>query len=152
MEAVMELKFTVHTKIQKPVAEVIDAVRDPAKLSKYFTTGGSSGSLEEGAEPTWKWADFPNVKGIVHVKKVVPNQRIVFEWATEGPEAYNTRVEIAFEALDAQSTLVSITEGNWKETQKGLEQSYGNCHGWTQMLCSLKGWLDYGINLRKGAY
>ena len=50
----MELKFSVHTKIQKPVAEVFDAVRDPAKFSKYFTTGGLNGPLEEGAEPTWR--------------------------------------------------------------------------------------------------
>jgi len=35
---------------------------------------------------------------------------------------------------------------------RGLELSYGNCQGWAQMQCCLKGFLEYGINLRKGAY
>ncbi|HYS53387.1 MAG TPA: SRPBCC domain-containing protein [Thermoanaerobaculia bacterium] len=147
----MELKFTVHTKIQKPAAEVFDAVRDPAKLSKYFATGGASGPLDEGTQPTWRWADHPGITGVVEVKKVIPNQLIVFEWeASEG--GYNTSVEMKFEPLNDRETLVSITESGFKDTPKGRESSYGNCHGWTQMICSLKAWLEYGINLRKGAY
>jgi uncharacterized protein YndB with AHSA1/START domain len=57
-----------------------------------------------------------------------------------------------FEPLNDRETLVTITESGWKDTPKGRESSYGNCGGWTQMLCSLKAWLEYGINLRKGAY
>src|SRR5947207_14184353 len=107
----MELKFTVRTKIQRPVAQVFDAVHNPDHLSQYFTTAGASAPLNEGTTVWWEFADYPG-KFPVQVREVVPNQSIVFEWATEGPDAYNTRVEIAFEALDAQSTLVSITEGN----------------------------------------
>jgi len=44
----MDLRFTVQTKIQKPVSEVFDAVYNPKKLSKYFTTGGADGPLDEG--------------------------------------------------------------------------------------------------------
>lgn len=98
----------------------------------------------------WNFADFPG-EFPVYVKKVIPNQLIVFEWgSSEG--GYNTRVEMKFEALSKSNTLVSITESGWKDTPKGLESSYGNCHGWTQMSCSLKAWLEYGVNLRKGAY
>jgi hypothetical protein len=46
----MELKFKVHTKVQKPVQEVFAAVYEPAKLSGYFTTGGASGPLDEGKD------------------------------------------------------------------------------------------------------
>lgn len=35
----MELKFTVGGRISKPVAEVFEAVVDPAQLSEFFTTG-----------------------------------------------------------------------------------------------------------------
>ena len=147
----MELKFTVRAKIQRPVAQVFDAVYNPQHLSQYFTTAGASAPLDAGTTVWWEFADYPG-KFPVQVKGVVPNQRIVFEWATEGPEAYNTRVEMTFEALDAQSTLVSISEGKWKEDQRGLDHSYGNCHGWTHMSCALKTYLEYGINLRKGFY
>jgi uncharacterized protein YndB with AHSA1/START domain len=54
-----ELRFTVSGRIARPVAEVYEAVADPAQLSQYFTTGGARGRLEPGAEVTWDFADFP---------------------------------------------------------------------------------------------
>ena len=85
------------------------------------------------------------------MKKVVPNQRIAFEWAAlEG--GYDTHTEITFEPLSDRETLVSITESGWRDTEQGRKSSYGNCRGWTQMSASLKAWLEYGINLRKGYY
>ena len=147
----MELKFTVHTKIQKPVAEVFDAVRNPDHLSRYFTTGGASAPLSEGTKVIWRFADYPGDVE-VEVRKVVPNELIVFEWAAGEGADYNTRTEMKFEQVDPESTLVSITEGTWKETQEDLAKSYGNCQGWSQMSSALKAYLEYGINLRKGAY
>ncbi len=160
----MELKFTVQMKIQKPVDVVFDGVYNPAKLSQYFTTSGASGPLDEGTTVIWNFADYPG-EVPVRVKKVVPNQLIVFEWgAGEGgqdasgnkeqrlEEGVVCRVEMTFETADDGSTLVRITESGWPETDKGLKLSYGNCQGWSQMSCCLKAFLEYGINLRKGAY
>ena len=67
-------------------------------------------------------------------------------------KAATTHVEMRFEPLSAEETLVSISEGNWKENQIGLNSSYGNCYGWMQMSCCLKAYLEYGINLRKGFF
>jgi len=143
----MQLKFKVHSKIQKPVAEVFDAVHNPSKLSQYFTTGGASGPLDAGATVIWQFADYPGEVPVT-VKEMLPNKLIAFEWGEDDKQ----RVEITFEALDDHSTLVSISEGDWPETQKGLYRSYSNCHGWTQMSCCLKAFVEYGINLRKGFY
>jgi len=140
----MQLKFKVQAKIQKPVAEVFDAVYNPKKLSAYFTTGGASAPLDPGTTVTWDFADFPGAFP-VRVKEVVPNRLIAFEWDKQ-------RVEMTFEALGENNTLLSISEGEWPETQKGLDQSYGNCHGWTQMSCALKAYVEHGINLRDGFY
>ncbi len=146
----MELKFQVQTKVQKPVAEVFDAVYDPEKLSNYFTTGGSTGPLEAGTTVMWSWHDYPGSYP-VHVKEVIPNELIAFEWKASSGD-YDTRTEITFEALGENETLVKITESGWEETEQGLKDSYGNCFGWTEMSCALKAWLEYGINLRKGAF
>ena len=82
----MQLKFQVHTKIQKPIAEVFDAVYNPTKLSGYFTTGGASAPLDEGTTVIWRFADYPG-EGEVTVKKVVPNEQIILEWdAYEPPD------------------------------------------------------------------
>ncbi len=59
---------------------------------------------------------------------------------------------MTFEPLGPESTLVKISESGWKENQKGLDSSYDNCQGWMQMSCSLKAYLEYGINLRKGFF
>lgn len=136
--------------IQKPVHEVFEAVHDPKKISAYFTTAGASAPLKEGTTVQWEFADFPGPFP-VHAKKVIQDQLIVLEWAAaEG--GYNTQTEFVFEALNPQETKIKISETGWKETEKGILSSYQNCQGWAQMCCALKAYLEYGINLRKGAY
>lgn len=144
----MEPCFTIQTLIQRPLEEVFDAVYDPTKLSAYFV-GSSSGPLDEGSTVTWDFADFPGAFPVV-VKKVVPNEKIVFEWGSS--EGYNTTVEMVFKDLKTGSTLVQIAESGWKDTDRGRKSSYSNCFGWAQMSSAMKAYLEYGINLRKGAY
>ena len=162
----MELKFRVSAHISKPVNEVFEAVADPDKLSRYFTTGGARGRLEEGATVTWDFHDFPGAFP-VHVIEVVPNERIVLSWAAADGEqikeggkldvtdaGYDTTVTMTFKPVDGDPgrTLVEIAEEGWRETEAGLKASYGNCMGWSQMLAALKVWIEHGINLREGMY
>lgn len=148
----MELKFKVQTKIQKPIAEVFDAVYNPSKLSGYFTNGGASAPLDEGTTVEWAFADDPDEEKIqfpVSVKEMIKNELIVLGW--EGSPGLETRIEMRFTA-DGDDTIVAITESGWKENQDDLNRSYGNCMGWSQMVFALKAFMEYGINLRKGAY
>ena len=159
----MELKFKVAARIARPVSQVFEPLANPAELSRYFTTGGAQRRLETGATVTWDFHDYPGAFP-VWVVEVVPNKRIVLQWeANEGAPAdgdeavtaqagYRTTVTIEFEALDAERTLVTIAEEGWRNTEAGLKASYGNCQGWSQMLCALKVWLEHGINLREGMY
>lgn len=149
----MQLGFNVQCKIQKPVAEVFDAVQNPEKLSGYFTTGGASAPLVEGTTVEWAFADNPGdekAKFPVKVTKVVPNEQIVLSW--EGAKGLDTRVEMNFESAGESDTIVRISETGWRETQEDLNSSYLNCMGWTQMMCCMKGFVEYDINLRKGAF
>ncbi|HEX8643038.1 MAG TPA: SRPBCC family protein [Allosphingosinicella sp.] len=157
----MELKFKVSAHVSRPVREVFEAVADPAQLSRYFTTGGAVGRLEPGATVSWDFHDFPGAFP-VEVGEVEPGRRIVLYWqANEGPPeeaaetagaGYRTKVTIEFEPTADGRTRVSIAEEGWRETDAGLKASYGNCMGWSQMLCALKAWLEHGINLREGMY
>lgn len=149
----MELKFQVQTKIQKPIEEVFDAVYNPDKLSGYFTNGGASAPLDEGTTVEWAFADNPGdekMKFPVTVEKVIPNELIVLEW--QGAKTHNTRVEMNFEKTGPEETLVKISETGWKENQEDLDTSYGSCYGWSHMIFGLKAFVEYGINLRKGAF
>jgi uncharacterized protein YndB with AHSA1/START domain len=148
----MDLKFQVQAKIARPLAGVFDAVYNPDTLSKYFTTGGASGPLEEGKRVIWRFADYPEDVP-VEVKKVVPDELIVYQWdAADSPPAYKTTVEMSFEALDPGGTKVTVIESGWRETQEGLNSSYMNCQGWMNMLACLKAWLEHGVNLREGFF
>jgi uncharacterized protein YndB with AHSA1/START domain len=159
----MELKFKVDARIARPVAEVFEAVVNPSELSRYFTTGGAKGRLETGATVYWDFHDFPGAFP-VEVVEVETNRRIVLRWAanegapSDGDAAvttsagYSTTVTMTFEPLDHGRTLVSIAEEGWRNTANGLKASYGNCQGWSQMLCALKAYLEHGINLREGMY
>lgn len=148
----MELKFKVQTKIQKPVAEVFDAVYNPAKLSGYFTNGGASAPLDEGTTVEWAFADNPGddkMKFPVVVKTMKKDELIELGW--EGAKGLDTHVRMEFDAA-GDETIVRISETGWRETQDDLNSSYLNCMGWSHMISALKAYVEYGINLRKGAY
>lgn len=148
----MELKFKVQTKIQKPVDVVFDAVYNADKLSSYFTTGKAKGSLDEGTTVEWAFADNPGdelSRFPVIVKKMIKNELIELGW--EGNKGLDTHVRIEFDAV-GEETIVRISETGWRETQDDLDASYRNCMGWSQMVSALKAYVEYDINLRKGAY
>ena len=150
----MELKFEVAGRIARPVEEVFEAIVDPGTLSRYFTTGGAEGRIEPGATVSWSFHDFPGAFP-VEVVEVEKNKRIVLRWEADENDPsvkYHTIVTMRFEALEDGRTLVSIGEEGWRETPAGLKASYGNCMGWSQMLCAMKAWVEYGINLREGMY
>jgi len=161
----MDLKFKITGYIARPVHDVFEAVADPDILSRYFTTGGAKGRLETGATVTWDFHDFPGAFP-VEVAEVIPDRKIVLRWeAYEGPPpngggdipieaaaGYQTTVTMEFEPKDDYRTLVTIAEEGWRQTERGLQGSYGNCQGWAQMLCAMKAWVEHGINLREGFY
>ena len=150
----MDLKFKVMIHVGRPVEQVFEAVADPKELSSYFTTGGASARLEQGTTVTWDFHDFPGAFP-VEVDEVVPNEKIVLRWdADEGgkPAGYKTIVTMTFKPTDDGRTLVEIEEKGWRDSEAGLQASYGNCMGWAQMLAALKMWVEHRINLRDGAY
>jgi uncharacterized protein YndB with AHSA1/START domain len=147
MEDVMEPKFEVQLKIQKPVAEVFDGVVNPKKLSGYFVKT-ATGPLAEGQTVMWSFVEAPEPFP-VKVRQVVKDEKIVFLWeSAEG--GYDTTVEMTFKPLDDGATMVQIAESGWRDTPEGHKASYDNCGGWMHMACCLKAYLVHGINLRAG--
>ncbi|WP_209347240.1 SRPBCC domain-containing protein [Pontixanthobacter sp. CEM42] len=161
----MEIKFRVATRIARPVEEVFKAVAEPDQLSQYFTTGGAQGKMEPGATVQWDFHDYPGAFD-VDIIEVVPNKRIVLQWpayestppnvdGTEHNEDaiadYNTTVTMTFSEVEG-GTMVEIAEEGWRDTEAARGGSYGNCQGWSQMLCCMKAWIEHGINLREGMY
>jgi len=148
----VDLRYSLHAKIAKPVEEVFDAIYDPEKLSKYFTTEGASGPLDEGKEIIWRFHESSE-KISIFVNQSVKNQRIVFEWNSHAENDSCITQEIDFEQIANCATLVKVSQHGWKNmVQESIDESFVSCMGWTQMLCSLKVYLEYGKNLREFFY
>jgi uncharacterized protein YndB with AHSA1/START domain len=142
----MDNKFQVSLKIRRAVAEVFEAVANPKTLSGYFVQS-SSGPLVRGTTVKWKFAEAPDPFDVI-VHEVVENERIVLEWA--GGHSYNTSVELAFKPLEGGNTMLQISEGGWRLGNEGIQPPCNNAGGWMHMMCCLKAYLEYGINLRAG--
>lgn len=140
----MKLTARVSLQIQKPVEEVFEAIVNPQIMTKYFISE-SSGRMETGKELFWEFGDFPG-KFPVKVTEVQSDSMVSFVWDEE------TIVRIILEEQTDKSTVVTITEGEKELSEKNLEWLIGNTFGWGNFLDCMKAYLEYGINLRKGAF
>jgi hypothetical protein len=61
-------------------------------------------------------------------------------------------VEMTLTSREDNSTLVNITEKSRANDEQSLKWLSGNSFGWSNFLACLKAYLEYGINLRKGAF
>jgi uncharacterized protein YndB with AHSA1/START domain len=141
--------LSIKTKIQvlKPDADVFEAIIDPKKMSNYFISSGS-GRMEEGKTIIWKFPEFETDVPI-RIKQINPNQFISFFWDNEKVE---TLVEIHIESVSSKSTIISVFEKSMENNEDGIKWLKENTEGWANFLASLKAYLEYGINLRKGAF
>lgn len=141
------LEIKVALQIQKPAHEVFEAIVDPAKMSNYFISK-STGRMEEGARLTWMFPEF-TMEVPVRVGTVKPDEYISYFWSGENGEQ---QVEMTLTPAPNNSTVVTITEKSMELNEAGLNWLKGNTEGWANFLACLKAWVEYGINLRKGAF
>src|SRR4051812_45807206 len=64
--------------IRKPVAEVFEAIVNPAITTKFWFTKGS-GRLDAGEQVQWQWEMY-DISIVVTTRTIEPNRRIVMEW------------------------------------------------------------------------
>lgn len=141
------IKAKVQLEIIKPVAEVFEAIVNPEKMNKYFIST-STGSMENGKTLVWTQPDYDGELEI-KVGKIEEDKVISFEWNGSGVKCV---VVITLEPKDENRTLVKITESDWPADYKGANQCMRQVEGWTNFLYCLKAYLEYGINLRVGAF
>ncbi|SEF75594.1 SRPBCC domain-containing protein [Sphingobacterium lactis] len=134
-------------QILKPIEEVFEAIVDPEKMSNYFLES-SSGRLEDGVTVAWKFPEFEDIFPVTG-KFIRAYDYISFDWSG-GEEGMV--VEIFLEAFHQNFTVVRVKESFMPKDDDGIKQAIGQTEGWANFLASLKASLEYGINLRKGAF
>ncbi len=96
----------------------------------------------------WRFPEF-DMEFPVRVGKIENNSYISFYWEVDAIELI---VEITLTKRDKNATVVTITEKSRKNDDAGIKWLMGNSAGWANFLACLKAYLEYGINLRKGAF
>jgi uncharacterized protein YndB with AHSA1/START domain len=141
----MDLETKVWLLVQKAPEQVFEAVANPRQMSRYFISAGSA-TMTPGAQLAWTWAD-KNLSLPVRVGAVEPGRRIEFTWAPAGRETW---VRMTFEPAAQGATQVTVIAGDWPSDEAGMVPYFEQTQGWMHMLCCLKAYLEYGIDLRAG--
>jgi uncharacterized protein YndB with AHSA1/START domain len=136
------IRVSVEERIAKPVAEVREAIVDPAQLTQYFISQ-SSGRMESGAKLVWEWSDV-GAKTNVNVREV-KDEKLVFLWGDDDP----TQVEITL-AADQGGTKIHVIEHPFELSEDRAKRAIEQTQGWTHFCCCLKAYLEHGIDLRRG--
>ncbi len=140
----MRLESKAILQIQKPISEVFEGIVNPEKMTKYFISG-STGRLDTGMDVIWKFPEFDEKFSITEVK-IETNRSISFVWDPE------TVVNITLENLPDNSTIVRVNENGKELNEENLKWALENSGGWANFLACMKAYLEYGIQLRKGAF
>ncbi len=140
----MKLNSEASLQILKPIEEVFDAITNSQSLTKYFISE-TNGNLIEGKDLLWKFPEFDERFPITSVKIKV-NKSISFVWDPQ------TIVTIGLTKFGDDSTVVKVSEVGKELNEENLKWLVSNAGGWANFLASMKAYLEYGIQLRKGAY
>jgi uncharacterized protein YndB with AHSA1/START domain len=143
-----KLEIKASLKMQKPLHEVFEAIVDPSKMSNYFISKSSS-RIEEGKTIIWKFPEF-DMEFPIRVAKVETDKYISFFW--NDFDEQETNVEISLYPKEDESTFVTVTEKSRPNDTDGIKWLKGNTEGWANFLACMKAYLEYGINLRRGAF
>ncbi|WNB90848.1 SRPBCC family protein [Bacillus sp. NEB1478] len=128
-------------KIVKPANEVFEAFVDPSLIGNFWFSS-SSERWEKGKTVILKYDEY-NAQGEIEVMEVEINKKIVFQWGK------GHIVTITLRELDNSSTIVEVNEEGFKESdEEVITLMIDNKEGWVYMLTCLKGYLEYGANLR----
>ncbi len=140
----MTLESNAALQIQQPIEEVYEGIVDPLKMTKYFISE-STGRLDSGKDVTWKFPEFSDRYPITEIK-VQAYRSVSFVWDPE------TVVTITLESLTDKSTLVRVVETGKDFNEVNLKWALENSGGWANFLACMKAYLEYGMQLRKGAF
>jgi uncharacterized protein YndB with AHSA1/START domain len=134
--------------VLKPANEVFEAIVNPLRMENYFISK-STGRMEEGKTLIWNFPEM-SIDIPVRVNKIENNKYISYYWNDEDGKELHVEMTLTSKGID--STFVVITEKSRNNDEAGIRWLKGNTEGWANFLACLKAYLEYGINLRKGAF
>ena len=141
-----DLKIETELEIYRSPQVIYEAIVDPASMSHYFISSGT-GRLDAGEHVRWKWDDQGGVELTITPGDLKPHERVSFLWGATGSE---THVTIELEPIGDEHTKVKVCDAGVPRGEEGQQKCLDQMRGWVHMLCCLKAYLEFGVNLRVG--
>ncbi|TGQ44003.1 MULTISPECIES: SRPBCC family protein [unclassified Mesorhizobium] len=127
--------------IRRPVADVFEAIVDPAITTKFWFTHGSD-RLDSGKKVRWEWRMY-GVSTTVSVDEIVKDEKIVMQWSDP-----TTTVVWTFTAMPENTTFVEVRNfGFAGSADEQVKQAIGSTSGFSLVLAGAKAWLEQGLTL-----
>jgi len=127
--------------IRRPVAEVFEAIVDPAITTKFWFTH-SSGRLDSGQQVRWEWRMY-DVSTTVRVNEIVRNKKIVMQWSDPPTTVVWTFTEMPDDATFLEVHNFGFAGGGDEQVKQAVEST----GGFTLVLAGAKAWLEQGLTL-----
>jgi uncharacterized protein YndB with AHSA1/START domain len=142
------LEIKAALQIGRPPHEVFETIVDPAKMSHYFISE-SSGRIEAGKSLTWRFPEL-DMDVPVRIEAVEQDKFVSYIW--DGEDGRDHLVEISLAPYGDKATVVTVVEKGGFNDEDGIKWLKGNTEGWANFLACMKAYIEYGINLRRGAF
>ena len=127
--------------IRRPVAEVFEAIVDPAVTTKFWFTH-SSGRLDAGKPVQWEWRMY-DVSTAVDVSEIVKDKKIVMQWS-DPP----TIVVWTFTEMPGNTTFLEVRNFGFAGSgDERVKQAIDSTGGFSLVLAGAKAWLEQGLTL-----
>lgn len=146
--SMVKLEIKAALMIAKPAHEIFEAIVDPYKMSNYFIRK-STGRMEEDKTLIWQFPEM-DIEFPVYIKKIKSDEYISYTW-NDFRDGTETLVEFTLSPKE-NATFVTVTEKSRDNDETGIKWLQSNTEGWANFLACLKAYMEYGINLRKGAF
>lgn len=138
------MNIVTKMKIMKPANELFEAFVDPASIGNCWFSS-SSERWEQGKTITLRYDEY-DAQGEIKITEIEANKKIVFYVGANGE---GNKVTISLNQLGDSESIIEINEEGFNEKDENIiSQLLDNKEGWVYMLTCLKGYLEYGANLR----
>lgn len=128
-------------KIAKSAHDVFEAFADPKKIGNFWFSS-SSERWESGKTIVLRYEEY-HAEGAINVIEMEPDRKIVFR----DESMHLITIELIEES--PVSTIIRVTEEGFdRSSDQFVSELVDNKEGWVYTLTCLKGYLEYGVNLR----
>jgi uncharacterized protein YndB with AHSA1/START domain len=146
----MEIKQTPTAEaamlIRRPVADVFEAIVNPAITTKFWFTH-SSGRLDSGKEVHWEWRMY-GVSSTVNVSEIIKDQKIVMRWSEPPTTVVWTFTGMPGAETPDGATFLEVSNfGFAGSADEQVKQAVGSTDGFALVLAGAKAWLEQGLTL-----